>query len=100
MLRTVKVPKQFEPIFEKAHEYVHRYFQTNKEDPSEGTIEIFGDRYILIRAASLSVDFFETIIKLYEDEGKEEASNIARQFLFDIAHTIGKQDARHFHLST
>jgi diguanylate cyclase (GGDEF)-like protein/PAS domain S-box-containing protein len=97
MLKTVKVPKQFLPIFEKAQEYVQRYFQTKKEEPSKGTIEIFGERYILVRAASLSVDFFETVTKLYEKEGKEEASNIARQFLFDIAHTIGKQDARNFH---
>jgi len=97
MLKTVKIPKQFEPIFEKAQEFVSRYFEGKKEDPTKGTIEIFGERYILVRAASLSVDFFETVMKLYEKEGKEEALNITRQLLFDIAHAIGKQDARNFH---
>jgi PAS domain S-box-containing protein len=97
MLNTVKVPKQFEPIFQKAQDYVNKYFNKRKEDPSKGTIEIFGERYILVRAASMSIDFFESIINLYKDQGKEEAFNVARQLLFDIAHTIGRQDAKNFH---
>ena len=97
MLNTVRVPEQFSPLFQKAQEYVSRYFSLKKEDPSKGTIEIFGERYILVRAASMSVDFFDTIINLYKSEGKEEAINIARSILFDIAHTVGKMDARNFH---
>ena len=97
MLSSVKVPKQFEPIFQKAHEYVSKYFKKKKEDPSKGTIEIFDQRYILIRAASMSVDFFETVKNLYQDEGDEEALNVARSLLFDIAHAIGKADAKNFH---
>jgi signal transduction histidine kinase len=97
MLKTVKVPQQFEPVFQKAADYVAHYFSERKEDPSHGTMEISGERFILVRAASLSVDFFETIAGLYEKEGKAEASNIARQLLFDVAHAIGKQDARNFH---
>ena len=53
MLSTVSVPEQFRPLFEKAQEYVKEYFGLKKEDPSKGTIEIFGQRYILIRAASM-----------------------------------------------
>ncbi len=97
MLNTVQVPKQFELIFQKAQEYTSKYFKEKKEDPSKGTIEIFGERYILVRAASMSIDFFETIENLYKDRGEEEALNIARSFLFDIAHAIGKQDAKNFH---
>ncbi|MFH0933073.1 MAG: ATP-binding protein [Nitrospirota bacterium] len=97
MLNTVKVPKQFEPIFQKAQDYVNRYFKERKGDPSKGTIEIFGERYILVRAASMSIDFFESIKNLYMDQGEEEAFNVARQLLFDIAHTIGRQDAKNFH---
>jgi PAS domain S-box-containing protein len=97
MPNSVKVPKEFEPIFEKAQEYVSKYFREKIEDPSKGTIEIFGERYILIRAASMSVDFFETVKNLYRDEGDEEALNVARSLLFDIAHAIGKTDAKNFH---
>jgi len=97
MLNTVRVPEQFRPLFQKAQEYVSTYFSRKTEDPSRGTIEIFGQRYILVRAASMSVDFFDTIRNLYSSQGEEEAINIARSILFDIAHTVGKMDARNFH---
>lgn len=97
MLDTVKVPAEFEPVFQKAQEYVSRYFREIKREPSQGTIEISGERYILVRAASMSVDFFDTVLNLYRDRGKGEAINVARQMLFDIAHAIGRQDARNFH---
>ena len=37
MLKTVKIPEQFQVIFEKAQEYVRKYFKEKKEDPSKGT---------------------------------------------------------------
>jgi two-component system cell cycle sensor histidine kinase/response regulator CckA len=97
MLNTVKVPEQFEPIFQKAQEYVSDYFSLKRENVSNGKIEIFGERYILIRAASMSVDFFDTIREMLKDWGEEKASEMTRSLLFDIAHTIGKMDARSFH---
>jgi predicted hydrocarbon binding protein len=96
MLDTVRVPKKFEPIFKISQESVSKYFREKKEEPSKGTIEIFGERYILVRAASMSIDFFETVMNLYKDAG-EEAINVARNMLFDIAHAIGKADAKNFH---
>jgi PAS domain S-box-containing protein len=97
MLKTVRVPEQFEPIFRMAQDFVARYFSRKTEDPEKATIEIFGERYILIRAASMSVDFFETVRKLYADEGEEEALHVAHSILFDIAHAIGRSDAANFH---
>jgi len=97
MLNTVSVPEQFRPLFETAQKHVSKYFSLRSEDPSKGTIEIFGERYILVRAASMSVDFFDTIRRLYCDKTDAQAINIARNILFDIAHTIGKMDARNFH---
>ena len=96
MANTVSVPPQFEPVFRRAEEAVARFFGHQKQEPSQGTIDIFGERYILVRAASMSVDFFETVAALYAEQGQEEASNITRQLLFDVAHAIGKQDARNF----
>ena len=97
MLDDVNVPEQFEPVFRMAQDYVKRYFSEKKENPSTGSIEIHGERYILVRAASMSVDFFETVKNLYAAEGEEEALNVALSMLFDIAHAIGKADARNFH---
>ena len=42
-----------------------RYFSERAEDPTRGTIEISGERYVLVRAASLSVEFFSLVEKLY-----------------------------------
>jgi len=97
MLRDAKVPKKYQPVFEKAQELVGRYFEDRQEKASEGTIEISGERYLLIRAASMSVDFISTVKELYKDAGEEEALNVARSLLFDIAHTIGRNDAKNFH---
>ncbi len=97
MLDSVRVPEPFEPVFLAAQEYVKKYFQDKSENLARGTIEIGGQRYVLVRGASLSVDLFETIIERYKDAGREEAIEVARSFLFDIAHAIGKMDARCFH---
>jgi PAS domain S-box-containing protein len=97
VLRTVKVPDAFAPIFEKAQDYVSRYFDERRFDPTQGTIEIFGQRYLLVRAGSMSVEFFDQIMRLYEDKGEDEAVAVARSLLFDLAHAIGAADARNFH---
>ena len=100
MSENSKVPKHIEHVFTKAQEYVNRYFQEKREDPSRGLIEIAGERYILIRAASMSIDFFETVKDLYKDKGKEEAFSVTLQLLYDVAHAIGKADARNFMVKT
>jgi PAS domain S-box-containing protein len=97
MLKTVSVPERFETVFSMAQDFVTRYFSRKTEDPEKATIEIFGERYILIRAASMSVEFFETVQRLYADEGEEEALHVAQSILFDIAHAIGRSDAANFH---
>ncbi|MBL7960837.1 PAS domain S-box protein [bacterium] len=97
MLKTVKVPKEFEPLFTRAQKFVSTYFKERKENASKGTIEIFGQRYIFVRAASMSVEFFEMIKNTYKDKSEEEALAVARSLLFDIAHAIGVADARSFH---
>lgn len=93
----VKVPPQFVGIFNKAEDYVMEYFKKKIEDPAAGTISISGDRYVLIRAASLSIEFFDIISNLFSDKGEEVAHNIASNILFDISHAIGKADAVAFH---
>jgi signal transduction histidine kinase/CheY-like chemotaxis protein len=96
-LETVEVPEGFETPFEIAQDFVKNFFSQRVEDPSRANIEIQDERYILVRAASMSVDFFETVKKLYSTEGEEKARNVAWNMLFDIAHAIGRADAKNFH---
>ncbi len=95
-LHTVHVPESLQSVFSKAQEYVARYFQDRTRDPSRGFIEISGERYILVRAASMSREFFDLVTSLYHDRGEKEARAVTLGFLFDIAHSIGKADARSF----
>lgn len=95
--KTVIVPEPIQPIFDNAEEIVASYFQNIKANPSEGSIEINNERYVLMRASSLSVDFLNKIKNLYADKGEKEALLIGRKFLFDIAHVIGIEDAANFH---
>jgi PAS domain S-box-containing protein len=95
--KTVGVPRDLRKIFLRSQELVEKYFRKKKENPSEGTIEIVGQRYILIRAAALSVEFFDVIKKLYSDKSEKEALALTRDLLFDVAHAIGVADAKNFH---
>ncbi len=98
MPRIVKVPPQYDAMFDKAEELLDKYFGDRVDDPAQGTIEISGERFILIRAAALSIEFFE-LIKRFFRHREQEAAAIAGNLLFDIAHALGKSDALHLHKS-
>lgn len=96
MPRTVKIPPQFADVFARAEEHFNRFFQDQRYDPTQGTIEIADERYILVRGAAMSVEFFDVVKRLFS-HSEHEATDIASQVLFDIAHALGKADANHFH---
>src|SRR4051812_392894 len=96
-LRTVKVPAEMEAPFVAAEAIVSAYFRDRQERPEEGTIEICGERYLLVRAASLSSEFFTLARDLYGPGRQREADEFSRNILFDLAHAIGKSDAHDFH---
>ena len=96
MLKTVRVPPRFEPLFEQAQEFVGRIFAERSDIPDKGRIEVFGQRYMLVRARAMSVEFFEMVQRLYRDKGQDEALGVARSLLFDIAHAMGLSDANDF----
>ena len=95
-LNTVSVPEPFRDIFLRAQRYVEEYFSDLTRDPGHGSITIAGERYILVRAASMSVEFFEMVASLYRDKGTAVARSVANNLLFDVAHAIGKADANVF----
>lgn len=95
-LRTVIVPKEIETIFEIAEKNVGRYHKSFKLNPEKGSIEISGQRYVLIRASALSIEFLEGIMKYYRDRGEAEAMLLGKNILFDLSHLIGVEDSKNF----
>jgi hypothetical protein len=89
MLKTVKVPAPFEPLFQRAEEVVGGYFSEMTRTPEQGTIQIHGERYVLIRGESL----FSTLRESMEQQFGEE---VTEAFLYDLARTLGRGDALHF----
>ncbi len=85
-----------EPLFEKAEKYVSEYFGQSQSDPSKGVISYHGERYILVRASSMSVHFLEFIMKMYPGLNQEEGLDAAAIILYDMAHALGLADAKKF----
>jgi PAS domain S-box-containing protein len=94
MLKTVRVPEALEPLFEQAQSYVSRYFADQTSEPERARIEIAGQRYVLVRAGALSVEFYELVKRLYARA--DEAQSVAHGLLFDLAHAMGLSDAGTF----
>ncbi len=97
---TVDVPKEMQDVFAAAQDYVGRWFSKIRMVPGEGTIRIGDERYIIVRAASVSVHFLEFIQAMYPALDPIEARDAASRVLYDMAHSIGRADARHFHEAT
>jgi predicted hydrocarbon binding protein len=89
MLTTVRVPSPFVPLFEEAERYVREYFDRLTRQPEKGTIHVGDERYVLVRAQSLSVGFLEV---MRDAIGEEEAL----KFWYRMARVIGREDARAF----
>lgn len=94
MLKTVRVPAPLAPLFEQAQSYVARYFADQKSQPELARIDIAGQRYVLVRAGALSVEFYELVHRLYGEADETQA--VAHGLLFDLAHAMGLADADTF----
>lgn len=97
MLKSVKVPTQFVEIFQKAENYVEDYFKKLSFRPENGSIDIDGERYILVRASAMSVNFLEFIKEMYPGLTERGAINASCKVLFEMAKSFGISDAKNFH---
>ena len=94
---TVFVPEAFQNIFLRAEKHVRTYFSDSEKIAENGEILISGERYVLIRSAALSFEFMDAFKEFYSNRPPDEAKRIGSNFLFDIAHVIGRKDAKDFH---
>lgn len=94
--KTVIVPKELKPLFNKAEQKVGKYHQSLQISPEKATIKISDQRYVLVRASALSIEFLEGIMSYYRERGDDESLAIGKNILFDLAHLIGVEDAKNF----
>lgn len=93
---TVSVPETYQSVFRQAEKTVRDYFFHLDFSPEKGMIEVDNERYVLIRASSLAFDFFHYLKNMYTDRNDHAAFQSGQDFLFDIGHILGLQDARFF----
>lgn len=89
MNRTVKVPAAFSGPFAVAEGQVGAFFDRLTRAPEEGCVRIDGERYVLMRCASLYVAWFDAL----EDSFGAET---ARAFIYNTARELGRSDATAF----
>jgi len=97
-LRTVEVPDEFKIQFKAAEEKVAKHFDLLEWAPEMGRILIGGERYILIRASAMRLGFPEAIAAMLELEGGINNPYIVK-LIYQLAKSLGKSDAKKFHLS-
>ena len=89
MLRSVRVPPACEPPFGRAEKFVEQLFSDIQRAPERGTIHVGGDRYVMVRAESLYLSWFDALSDAFGEEA-------AREFIYNSAREIGRNDSRRF----
>ncbi len=97
-LETVKVPDEFKEQFIEAEKKVAKFFDTLEWDPKTGRILIGGERYILVRASSMRFGFPESLVSQLDLDGGIN-NPLAVKLIYQMAKSLGKSDAKKFHLS-
>jgi predicted hydrocarbon binding protein len=85
----VRCPETFDPLFVKAEKDMLSFFDELKLNPEQGTISIHGERYILARATTFSIQLKVILEKEY---GRLAAEKIA----YNLGRAAGTQDAEFF----
>ena len=89
MLKAVRVPPQFEPPFARAESFVEKLFEDMDRDPEQGMLHIGGERYVMVRAESLYLTWFDALSDAFGEEA-------ARDFIYNTAREIGRSDSATF----
>jgi predicted hydrocarbon binding protein len=89
MLKSVRVPEAFEPPFARAEGLVEDLFSQIERRPESGTLHVGGDRYVLVRAESLYLSWFDSLASTF-------GADAAREFIYNTAREIGRSDSAAF----
>lgn len=95
-MTAVNVPPELRALFDKAQASVDAFFKKTHVKPERGSVVIDGERFLMLRSASMAYDLFDCVSGFFKDRGEELAMQMARKFLFDIAYRMGKKDAAFF----
>ncbi|KAL6060116.1 hypothetical protein QOT17_012814 [Balamuthia mandrillaris] len=95
-LRRIAAPPMLAPLFAPVEKKMEQYFAERLSlDYDAGVHQLSEDeRYLALRGRALSVDFYKAVFQMFAFSSDEEASDFASNLLFDLSHSIGRNDAR------
>ena len=72
MLNSARVPDPFYGTFELAEVIVRNHFADLQLRPASGTVHVGGERYVLLRAESLYLSWFDALSDAFGEEAARE----------------------------
>ena len=91
--RTVQAPPAFADLFDHAEATLSSWLAQRLQEPGRARIAHGDERYLEVRAASLSVEFFDLVRAHYGGDRDPEADDVARALLYDISQALARVDA-------
>ena len=88
MSNYVQSPEAMSPLFEQAEKILKERFDELERDPSQAKIYVAGERYVLLRAASMSVAIRKAL--------EQVVATSADAVMYKIGKGLGAADAEYF----
>jgi len=90
----VDAPTTFSELIKGALPKVLDFHELPKRILNKGEITISDERFVLMRADSISFDFIKTVEKFYKSKNKLDAFQLSSSLLYDLSHVLGREDAK------
>lgn len=94
MGRTANVPPELRELYDEVEAAVAAFFGAQRWDPETAQLRFSGERYVLVRASSMSVQFVDRVQELCRREGRPEGFEVARSLLYNLGHAMGHADSK------
>jgi len=79
----------------KAMHYFSAVYAARRYNMKEGQVLVGDEPYVFVRGNALSKGLVELILEMFPEGRKSQAVDFAFDFLFDLAHSIGKTDYKY-----
>ena len=92
--KVVDAPDKFKALIDSTLVKVVEFHNDPKRILDKGTITINDERFVMMRADSISFDFIKTVEQFYKSKNKMDAFQLSSSLLYDLSHVLGREDAK------
>lgn len=92
--KIVTAPNAFHEIIDNTLVKVLTFHNDPKRLLHKGSITISNERFVMMRAESISFDFIKTVEQFYQSKNKMEAFQLSSSLLYDLSNVLGREDAK------